>query len=174
MFGPCSEPDRMLYFMTEHAVPAARLPSMWLACALIILFSVGFVLPCMLDITITPDSEFTTFGKGTWLLIAGAFWIFGAAAWLIVGRPQRLSFLHRSSPYPAGGFGPQEALRRHPAAQASAGGFSEALGGVAFLAAPRPLGPDDDPDFLLELERRIREAREGSLLTRPAGRVAWT
>ena len=108
------------------------------------------------------------------VLIAGAFWIFGATAWLIVGRPQRLSFLHRSSPYPAGGFGPQESLRRHPAAQASAGGFSEALGGVAFLAAPRPLGPDDDPDFLLELERRIRETREGSLLARPAGLVAWT
>ncbi len=146
---------------------------MWLACALIILFSVGFVLPCMLDITITPDSEFTTFGKGTWLLIASAFWIFGAAAWLIVGRPQRPGFLHRSSPYPAGGFGPQEALRRHPAAQA-AGSYSEPMGGVAFFAAPRPLGPDDDPDFLLELERRIREAREGSLLVRATNRTAWT
>ena len=146
---------------------------MWLACALIVLFSVGFVLPCMLDITMTPDSEFTTFGKGTWLLIAGAFWIFGAAAWLVVGRPQRPSFLHFSSPYPAGGFDPAEALRRHPAAQA-AGGFSETIGGVAFLAAPRPLGPDDDPDFLLELERRIREDREGSLFARTAYLVAWT
>jgi hypothetical protein len=159
--------------MTEHADLAARLPSMWLACALIILFSVGFVLPCMLDITITPDSEFTTFGKGTWLLIAGAFWIFGAVAWLMIGRPQRPSFLHFSSPYPAGGFGPAEALRRHPAAQA-AGGFSETIGGVAFLAAPRPLGPDDDPDFLLELERRIREGRDGSLFARAVDGVAWT
>jgi hypothetical protein len=24
----------------------------------------------------------------------------------------------------------------------------------------RPLGPDDDPDFLLEIERRIRESRD--------------
>ena len=24
----------------------------------------------------------------------------------------------------------------------------------------RPLGPDDDPEFLLELDRRIREGRE--------------
>ena len=38
---------------------------MWLACALIILFSVGFVLPCMLDITTTPDSEFVLLSKGT-------------------------------------------------------------------------------------------------------------
>jgi hypothetical protein len=28
------------------------------------------------------------------------------------------------------------------------------------VTAARPLGPDDDPDFLLELERRIRESPE--------------
>jgi hypothetical protein len=135
---------------------------MWLACALIILFTVGFVLPCMLDITMTPDSEFTTFSKGTWLLIAGAFWVFGAGAWLLVGRPRRPGLMPWSSPYPAGGFGQAEALRRHPAAQ-SAASYSESAGPVAFLAAPQPLGPDDDPDFLLELDRRIRQEREDSL-----------
>ncbi len=84
---------------------------MWLACALIVLFSVGFVLPCMLDITTTPDTEFVTFGKGTWLLIAGAFWIFGAAAWLIAGRPQRPVFLRRTNPYGARGMGATQASR---------------------------------------------------------------
>jgi hypothetical protein len=133
---------------------------MWLACALIILFSVGFVLPCMLDITMTPDSEFTTFSKGTWLVIAGAFWIFGAGAWLLVGRPQRLG-IHRSNPYPAGGFGPSEALLRHPATRAAAG-YGEPVGPVGLIER-RPLGPDDDQDFLVELDRRIRESREGSL-----------
>jgi hypothetical protein len=133
---------------------------MWLACALIILFSVGFVLPCMLDITMTPDSEFTTFSKGTWLVIAGAFWIFGAGAWLLAGRPQRLG-IHRSNPYPAGGFGPSEALLRHPATRAAAG-YAEPFGPVGLVERP-PLGPDDDQDFLVELGRRIRESREGSL-----------
>jgi hypothetical protein len=52
---------------------------------------------------------------------------------------------------------------RHPAAQAATGGADPA-GGVGFMATPQPLGPDDDPDFLLELDRRIREAREDSLL----------
>jgi hypothetical protein len=131
---------------------------MWLACALIILVTVGFVLPCMLDITMTPDSQFTAFGKGTWLLIAGAFWVFGAAAWLVAGRPRRL-MLHRSNPYPAGGYGPEESMHRHPAAQA-AGGFGESAGPFGFAPAPRPLGPDDDPEFLLELDRRIRETHE--------------
>jgi hypothetical protein len=32
------------------------------------------------------------------------------------------------------------------------------------MTARRPLGPDDDPDFLDELDRRIREARDESLL----------
>jgi hypothetical protein len=142
---------------------------MWLACALIVLVTVGFVLPCMLDITMTPDSEFLTFTKGTWLMIAAAFWVFGATAWLVVGRPRRLA-LHRYNPYPPGGFGPAEALYRHPAARA-AGGYVEPSGAVGFLTAPRPLGPDDDPEFLLELDRRIRDSRadgehDGSLLRR--------
>src|SRR5580700_11768100 len=46
-----SRAGQMLHFMTEHVVRTARLPSMWLVCALIILLTVGFVLPCMLDIT---------------------------------------------------------------------------------------------------------------------------
>ena len=132
---------------------------MWLACALIVLFSVGFVLPCMLDITTTADTEFMTFGKGTWLLIVGAFWVFGAAAWLIVGRPQRPALFSR--PRPHGSFGPTEAFLRHPAAQGTAG-YAEPFSSLASMAARQPLGPDDDPDFLLELERRIRELREGS------------
>lgn len=132
---------------------------MWLACALIVLATVGFVLPCMLDITMTPDSEFTTLTKGTWLVIAGAFWVFGAFAWLIAGRPRRLA-LHRSSPYPPGGFDRAESLYRHPAARA-AGGYAELAGAIGFMTGRAPLGPDDDPEFLLELGRRIRESRQG-------------
>src|SRR5262245_33393595 len=125
---------------------------MWLACALIVLFSVGLVLPCMLDITTTPDSEFVVLSKGMWLLITGAFWLFGAAAWLFVGRPQRPT-LHRHGRY-GDGFGQAEALLRHPATQAAAG-YPDAGNWVPGPAAKRPLGPDDDPDFLEELRRRI-------------------
>jgi hypothetical protein len=133
---------------------------MWLACALIILVSVGFVLPCMLDITMTPDSEFAVMSKGTWLFVAGAFWIFGSAAWLVLGRPRRPSMRHRTRHYYGNRNGAADALMRHPAAQAAVG-YGEFGGAVAGLAPRRPLGPDDDADFLLELERRIREARDG-------------
>ena len=162
----------MLHFMTEHHPLQARLPVMWLVCALIVLLSVGFVLPCMLDITTTPDSEFTTFSKGTWLFIAGAFWVFGAVAWLKAGRQQRVSFLHRSNPYPPGGFDPAEALLRHPAAQAATAAYGEPVSPLAGLA-PRILGPDDDPDFLEELGRRIRDGLEDALFLR-ATYVRWT
>jgi hypothetical protein len=111
----------------------------------------------MLDITTTPDSEFTTLSKGMWLMIAGAFWIFGAAAWLIVGRPQRLSLYHYRPRRHGDVFGPADALLRHPATQ-SAGGYAEPGN---WIGVARPcLGPDDDDDFLAELGRRIREARE--------------
>jgi hypothetical protein len=127
---------------------------MWLACALIILFSVGFVLPVMLDITTTPDSEFTVLSKGTWLMVAGAFWIFGAAAWVIVGRPQGLGVRRRPVRY-GGGFGPTEALLRHPATQAAVG-YADMGNWLADRYLAGPVGPDDDEDFLEELDRRIR------------------
>jgi hypothetical protein len=131
---------------------------MWLACALIILFSVGFVLPCMLDITTTPDSEFTVLGKGMWLMVVGAFWIFGAAAWLIVGRPQGLGLARRSGGY-EGRFGQAQAVLRHPATQA-AGGYGEPGTWSGDITEVMPVGPDDDEDFLEELNRRIRETGE--------------
>jgi len=131
---------------------------MLLACALVILLSVGFVLPVMLDITTTPDSEFTVLSKGTWLMVAGAFWIFGAAAWVIVGRPQRLGRPRRPRGY-GNGLGPAEALLRHPATQA-AGGYPDMGAWLADRAIPGPVGPDDDEEFLQELQRRIRDTRE--------------
>jgi hypothetical protein len=111
----------------------------------------------MLDITTTPDSEFTTLSKGMWLMVAGAFWIFGATAWLLVGRPQRPSLHHYRGRRHGDVFGAADALLRHPAAQ-TAVGHAEAGNWIGVATAC--IGPDDDDDFLAELGRRIREARE--------------
>lgn len=64
--------------------------------------------------------------------------------------------------------GPQEAIRRHPAGRAiEPGAEGQQADSWDYPAAgrPGPIGPDDDPDFLRELERRFRDGpeRDGDL-----------
>ena len=130
--------------------------SMWLPFAVFVLLTVGFVLPCMLDIANTPDWEFTTMSKGMWMMVAGVFWVFGAIAWLALGRPHRLFVPRRKVNL---GFDPAAAAAiRHPASRRTGRETVIWLEGNA----SRTFGPDDDVEFLLDLERRIREARDGT------------
>jgi len=127
------------------------------------LVTVGFVVPCLVDVAVTPASELRSLTKPAWVVAIVFGSVFGAAAWLAAGRPDR-----RRTPLPrhlagAPTVGPQEALRRHPAARAMDPGIEAALGPAAPRAsqvARGPVGPDDDPEFLEELARRIRRFRE--------------
>jgi hypothetical protein len=89
---------------------------------------------------------------------------FGAAAWLVAGWPDRRRRTLR--PWHLEGapsFGPQDALRRHPAGRAMDPGIEAAPDPGALWAGeapPRPAGPDDDPEFLQELARRIRRPHD--------------
>jgi hypothetical protein len=128
---------------------------MLLAVVLFGLVTVGFVVPCLIDVAVTPASDLRSLTKPSWLLIVACLSAFGAAAWLVAGRPDRRTVLPR---YLAGAppIGQQEALRRHPAGRAMEIDpvLSQAL--QAGEAPPRPVGPDDDEEFLEELARRIR------------------
>jgi hypothetical protein len=134
---------------------------MLLGCVLFALFTVGLVVPCMIDVATSPPWAIRTLSRRTWLAILVVFSVFGCLAWLIAGRPRRMPLRPRRAA--AGlGIGPAEAFRRHPAGRAMGLDLGdepdrEYSGG---LWPPRPLGPDDDPDFLLEIERRIRESRD--------------
>lgn len=133
---------------------------MVLACLIFALFTVGLVVPCVIDIMTTPPWAIRTLSQATWLLIAIGLSVFGCAAWLIIGRPRhrprRLPLLPRGAT--AGmAIGPAEALRRHPAGRAMAMDLDSREDDYR-SRPPRVLGPDDDPEFLLELERRIRES----------------
>ncbi|HEY2551801.1 MAG TPA: PLD nuclease N-terminal domain-containing protein [Streptosporangiaceae bacterium] len=135
---------------------------MLLPVVLFALLTVGFWVPCMLDVVTTPRYHFRGLSKGTWLLLVAALWVFGAIIWLLAGRPgARLQLTRRPQSWPAGR-GPAEALRRHPAARSSEGGYSGATPDWEQdgPARRRPLGPDDDPDFLLALDRQIRRERD--------------
>jgi hypothetical protein len=134
---------------------------MVLACLIFALFTVGVVVPCIIDIMTTPPWAVRTLSQASWLMIAILLSVFGCAAWLIIGRPRyrgpRLPLLSRGAT--AGlAIGPAEALRRHPAGRAIAVDLDAHDEEVASLVRRRPMGPDDDDEFMLELERRLREA----------------
>jgi hypothetical protein len=57
----------------------------------------------------------------------------------------------------------QDALRRHPAGRAMDPGFDleeTPAARPADAVTGRPIGPDDDPEFLLELDRWLHGGRE--------------
>jgi hypothetical protein len=132
---------------------------MVLVCVLFALITVGVVVPCVIDIATSPPWAIRTLTKRSWLLITIVFSVVGCAAWLLAGRPRGLP-LRRAT---AGlGISPAEAFLRHPAARAMSLDLTGRLGDVSGPGRwrPRPVGPDDDNAFLLELERRIRESRD--------------
>jgi hypothetical protein len=88
---------------------------------------IAFWLYCLFDVITTPDEESRNLPKLLWVLIVVLMPIAGGTFWLLLGRPT----------------GPRapRSLRaedRPPRTEA-------------------PKGPDDDPDFLKDLDRRLRD-----------------
>ncbi|GGO69948.1 membrane protein [Nonomuraea cavernae] len=87
----------------------------------------AFWLYSLFDVITSPEDEVRNVPKPLWMLIVALIPIAGGLLWLVRGRPQTPRSEWRSSPQ----------------------------AGSAPPAAP-PKGPDDDPEFLRELERRMR------------------
>lgn len=133
---------------------------------LLILFAAGVWVYCLIDAIMTPRAEMRRLSPLTWAIVITLLPVIGAMAWLLAGRPTR-SWRAPMMPYRLSEgprIGPQEALRRHPS-----GRYSE-LGPDGLRPGPqpcpaaeslRPVGPDDDPEFLAELGRRLRGERDG-------------
>jgi hypothetical protein len=126
------------------------------------LVTVGFVVPCLIDVAVTPSYDLRSLTKPAWILMIVLLSVFGATAWLVAGRPDR-----RRAEFPrhlldAPSAAQLDALRRHPAGRAMDPGIEASGHGRlrAAEAARGPMGPDDDEEFLQELARRIRDARE--------------
>jgi hypothetical protein len=135
---------------------------MLVLCVIFALLTVGFVVPCALDVAMTPRRYFDLPSKQTWLIVVVGFWVFGAAVWLLVGRREaqmRRLWDDMTKSWMLG---------RKPSPRRSAGWASgndypfgnARRGRQAAMAPARFIAPDDNPDFLLELERRIRGWRE--------------
>ncbi len=128
------------------------------------LVTVGFVGPCLLDVATTPQRFFDLPTKQMWLIVIVAFWAFGAAAWLMAGRGEVQARRNWDNE-----------VDRWVARQAHAAGPGYPPGSGAGSGRPiapsrrvrqaaanqtRFVAPDDNPEFLLELEQRIRDWRE--------------
>lgn len=135
---------------------------MLLLCVVFALLTVGLVMPCVIDIATTPQQDFGLPSKQTWLLVVVAFWAFGAVGWLLLGRRDVRMRQHWNGMPGGRGYSQQQALRRHPAGRPAEADYQFADAVVRHPAAAMParyIAPDDNPGFLLELDRRIREWR---------------
>jgi hypothetical protein len=145
--------------------------------ALLVLVTAGLWMYGLIDVVLTPRSDCRNLRKGAWLAITGLLFVPGAAAWLWFGRPYPAGGRYRTrpeadaawlygQPHDPVGLDADAALRRHPAGRARQDWIVEAspdgVGGEADDEArnPMPVGPDDDPEFLLYLDRVIRDIRE--------------
>jgi hypothetical protein len=126
------------------------------------LLTVGLVVPCVIDIATTPKHHFDLPSKQYWLIVVIGFWIFGAAAWILLGR--RDVRMHRLWDDVSGAWVPARGpVRDHPASRGSRADYlfgSMRRGRQAAMAPVRFIAPDDNPEFLLELDRRIQLWRE--------------
>lgn len=100
-----------------------------MAGVLISLAVLAFWLYSLFDVITTPEEETRNLPKVLWVLVIVLVPIIGSVFWLMLGRPQ----------------GPRAPRMRSPR-----------LGGEPQAPAQPPKGPDDDPDFLKDLERRMR------------------
>ncbi|SRR6266566_4775794 len=111
------------------------------------LLAIGVWLYCLVDILITSREGCRHMPKQAWLAVVALTFAIGAAGWLLIGRartgrPRRRRRMVTA--YHVAERDPRSAAlarSRHPAGRA------------------RPIGPDDDPAFLHQLDQMIRRGR---------------
>ncbi|MFC7329292.1 PLD nuclease N-terminal domain-containing protein [Marinactinospora rubrisoli] len=108
----------------------------WLG-ALITLVSIVLWVYAFFDALTSPAEEVRNLPKILWLIIIVVFMLVGPLLWLFLGRPRAPSVEMSADPAMAAAADETEADGPHPS------------------ETQRPLGPDDDPEFLRRLDKRI-------------------
>jgi len=93
------------------------------------------------DALTTPGQETRNLPKILWMVVIVLFFPVGAILWLFLGRPRRSA--------PVQGDAPAEGEVESSADDLDPSDFAKPSG------SRRPIGPDDDPEFLRDLNRRI-------------------
>ena len=115
---------------------------MFLSVVLFVLFMAGCWLYCLIDAALTPAAEFPWLSKRTWIALIAVTLTLGALAWMAarsVRRARPRPRMAAEHPAMAG-----LARERHPAGRPRKP-----------AVPPRPIGPDDDLEFLRMLGRLI-------------------
>lgn len=105
--------------------------------AVLILVALGVWLFCLFDVLSTDEGETRHLPKFGWFLVVLLGFDLGAVAWLLFGRRHRFVTAGVTA-------WPPEFLT------------SRGDDGSGDPAPQVPLGPDDDPEFLRRLDRRLR------------------
>jgi hypothetical protein len=102
---------------------------------LMILIPLALTIYAVVDCIQTDDAEVRNLPKFVWILLILFFWVVGPIAWLVAGRPR--GHRHGRTQWP-----------------------STATPGFPEYERPRPVAPDDDPDFLSSLQQDNAEHEE--------------
>jgi hypothetical protein len=84
---------------------------------------------CLFDVITTPDQVVRNLPKVLWIFVVVLLAALGGLFWLLLGRPRATVIA----------YGPASDIRRWPPHSGA------------------PVGPDDDPEFLRQLDRRLRD-----------------
>jgi hypothetical protein len=127
---------------------------MLLSGVLFVLFLAGCWLYCLMDAVLVPAEAFPGWRKRTWIFVIAVTTIAGAIAWLIARRRwrrQKWSSVHAANLMIIDRSGANIVWYPHPPTEPAN------PANPAEPARPRtgPRGPDDDPEFLRQLARRI-------------------
>lgn len=107
--------------------------------ALPFLVELAVLVYCLVDCIQTDEYRVRNLPKTAWVILIVILPIVGGVAWLVAGRPVGQSRARRDVPWP-----------------------STATAGFPEYERPRPLAPDDDPEFLASV-RRSDDAHEQML-----------
>ncbi|WP_285731770.1 PLD nuclease N-terminal domain-containing protein [Nocardiopsis sp. ATB16-24] len=111
----------------------------WLG-GLITLVSIVLWVYAFFDALTTPSDEVRNLPKVLWVVVIALFMPVGSILWLFLGRP-RQNAVAGDAPFPSRAASSADDLDPSDFTKPSSG--------------PHPLGPDDDPEFLRRLDRRI-------------------
>jgi hypothetical protein len=133
---------------------------------IVTLLWLGLTLYALLDVVLGDAAQQRVLPKPVWVLVVLLLPVVGPIAWFVVGRPSAATRRQDGTASSRDGV-PDDARRDHPAWGAGPRDRTrrrnvEPRTGSGRRTDRPPRGPDDDPEFLRELDERLRRQGDES------------